>query len=310
MRIMDIANKLYDVCVIGGVGIDTNIFLYGKDIDFDIEVNFSQNEDYIGNPGGYCSRGINKLGKKTMFLGYIGNDFFGQHIRDSFIREGIDTECFIDPVGTICSINFMYTDGRRKNFYDGKTSMTVRPDLEICKSVLSKTTLAHFSIVNWTRYLLPLAKKAGVIISCDIQDIPHINDEYRKDYIKYADILFMSSANLKNTTDIQYTIKNILDLNSSCIVVVGMSEKGCALGTKDGITFYPIVNYSEPIVDTNGAGDSLVTGFLTSYIFDGFNLEESILRGQISARYKCSQKATSSNLITQEKLEELYKSYF
>lgn len=306
---MSNANKNYDICVVGGVGIDTNVFLYGKDIDFNIEVNFSQNIDYIGNPGGYCSRGFNKLGKKTIFLGYIGKDYLGQYIRDSFAQEGIDTEFFIDPTGTIRSVNFIYKDGRRKNFYDGKGSMDVKPNLEICKSVLKETKLAHFSIVNWTRYLLSLAKELGVIISCDIQDIPHINDEYRKDYIKYADILFMSSANMKNNNDIESIIKKILKQNPSCIIVVGMGNKGCALGTSDGITFYHTVEYSEPIVDTNGAGDGLATGFLTSYLFDHYNLEESILRGQLSARYKCAQKASSSNLITIEKLDELYKNY-
>jgi hypothetical protein len=51
-------------------------------------------------------------------------------------------------------------------------------------------------------------------------------------------------------------------------------------------------------LDTNvylpGAGDGLV--------LDGYSLEDSIRRDQIAARHTCSQKATSSNLITTEQM--------
>jgi sugar/nucleoside kinase (ribokinase family) len=56
-------------------------------------------------------------------------------------------------------------------------------------------------------------------------------------------------------------------------------------------------------IDTNGAGDSLVVGFLASYVLDGRSLEESIFRGQISVRYKCAQKASSGRLITRALLD-------
>ena len=46
----------FDVVVIGNVGIDTCIYLYGNDIDFSVEANFSQNLDYVGQAGGYASR--------------------------------------------------------------------------------------------------------------------------------------------------------------------------------------------------------------------------------------------------------------
>ena len=63
-----------DIVVIGAVGVDTNVFLAGADVDFSIEVNFSENRDYVGQAGGFASRGFAQLGKRTGFIGYIGED--------------------------------------------------------------------------------------------------------------------------------------------------------------------------------------------------------------------------------------------
>ncbi len=295
----------FDVVVIGAVGVDTNIYLVSKDIDFSVEANFTENLDYVGGAGGYSSRLFAQLGLKTSFIGYAGTDHNGEFIRREFNHDGIDmTALFVDPYGTKRSVNFMYQDGRRKNFYDGKGSMYVKPNLELCREIISQTKLIHVNIVNWTRYLLPIAKELGVTISCDIQDVVDINDEYRKDYVDYADILFFSCVNYPDPTPL---IKVFQKSNSERIIVVGMGAQGCALAVEDDIHFYPPVKMTTPVIDTNGAGDSLVVGFLSSYCLDGYNLENAILRGQICARHTCTIKASSSDFISKDQLNAIYK---
>ena len=120
-----------EVAVIGNIGIDTNVYLPGRDIDWTVESNFTENLDYVGQAGGYASRGYAKLGHSTTFIGYVGDDFAGRQIRAELAQDGIDTTAlFLDPTGTSRSVNIMYRDGRRKNFYDGKAHMELRPDLE------------------------------------------------------------------------------------------------------------------------------------------------------------------------------------
>ena len=38
---------MYDVVVVGNVGVDTNVYSPGADIDFNVESNFTQNLDYL-----------------------------------------------------------------------------------------------------------------------------------------------------------------------------------------------------------------------------------------------------------------------
>jgi acarbose 7IV-phosphotransferase len=293
-----------DAVVVGNAGVDTNVYFHGREPDFSVESNFTEDIDCVGQAGGYSARGFVRLGKRTAFIGYVGDDHNGRFIRETFAQEGIDTSAvFIDPAGTCRSINLMYGDGRRKNFYDGKGHMSLKPDLGACKAVLSRARLAHFHIPNWARRLLPLAREAGVAISCDIQDVVDLDDPYRADFIREADVLFFSTVNHPDPTPL---IERLLERRPAPVVVCGMGSRGCALGTFSGVRFFGPVEMETPVVDTNGAGDSLAIGFLSSFYLDGHPVEDAVQRGQIAARWKCSQRASSSRLITREELDRRF----
>jgi sugar/nucleoside kinase (ribokinase family) len=295
----------HDAVVVGNAGVDTNVYLYGAEIDFGVEANFTQNLDYVGQAGGYTSRGYAQLGYGTAFIGYVGDDHNGRFVRDEFERDRIDTTAlFIDPAGTSRSINFMYPDGRRRNFYDGKGHMHLQPDLEACRHVLAGSRLAHFHIPNWARQLLPIARQLGVTIACDLQDVVDVNDPYRQDFIRGSDILFFSAANHPDPTPL---IRAFLNRNPGAITVVGMGAQGCAVGTRDGVRFFPPIRMEAPVIDTNGAGDGLAVGFLSSYVLEGYSLEDAALRGQIAARYTCAINASTSDLITADRLDAYFR---
>jgi len=294
----------FEVAVIGAIGIDTNVYLSGSEIDFSVEATFTEVVDCIGQAGGYVCQSLKRLGHEVCFIGYVGSDYFGDHIRETLSAQGIDIAFLgVDPLGTKRSVNIMYKNGERKNFYDGRGAMALKPDAEAIKKYLFGTKLAHVNIVNWSRFLLKPLREAGLVISVDIQDVTDPDDLYREDYVREADVLFFSSTNFRDPTPI---ISKYLRIRNDRIVICGMGKRGCALGTEHGINFFGPVELDEPVVDTNGAGDSLAAGFLSSYFLEGYTLEESILRGQIAARYCCSKKGVSSDLITKEQLDEAF----
>ncbi|MHC9544509.1 MAG: carbohydrate kinase family protein [Vulcanimicrobiota bacterium] len=293
-----------DVAVIGNAGIDTNIYPYSGDIDFSVESNFTRNIDNIGQAGGYAALGFSKLGYRVSYIGYTGDDYSGRYILERFRSLGIDVRgVFIDPQGTARSINFMYADGRRKNFYDGKDHMNLKPDLDSCMTIISSVKAVHFNIPNWARYLLPAVKACGIVISTDLQDIVSKDDEYRKDFVQYSDILFFSSTNYPDPHPL---FEHFLSFGSDKILIAGLGSRGCAVCRYGNISHFPAVSLPEPVIDTNGAGDSLAVGFLSSFVLEGFSLEDSILRGQIAARYACSSTG-SNELISREKLEQYFR---
>jgi sugar/nucleoside kinase (ribokinase family) len=295
----------YDVVVIGNAGIDTNIYLYGQEIDFSVEANFTQNVDCVGQAGGYAARGYAALGRRAAFIGALGRDFQGDHVRSVFTQDGIDTRLvFEDPQGTARSVNIVYPDGRRKNFYDGRGHMLLQPDLPACRELLASCRLAHFNIPNWARHLLPFARQGGALIACDIQDVQDPGDAYRQDFIAWADFLFFSAANFPDPMPL---VQHFQRINPRAVMVVGLGAQGAALAVNGQVQHFPPPPLPLPVVDTNGAGDSLAVGFLASYVLDGYSLEDSLLRGQIAARHCCTLRGVSDGLIAAPQLDIIYQ---
>jgi sugar/nucleoside kinase (ribokinase family) len=293
-----------EIVVISNIGIDTNVFLYGADVDFSVEANFSDNRDTVGQAGGYSSRGYAALDRRVAFIGHVGDDPNGHFVRATLAADGIDSRAlFTDPTGTARSVNLMYRDGRRKNFYDGKGHMSLLPDLAIGREVMTGARLAHVHLANWARHLLPVARELGLVVACDLQDVVDPADPYRQAFIDAADILFFSAANYDDPTPL---ISRFAAGRPERIIVAGMGARGCALGAGGVVRFFPPVGLPAPVVDTNGAGDSLAVGFLCSYVLDGYSPEDSILRGQIAARHACSLRGTSDGLITAGQLDALF----
>jgi sugar/nucleoside kinase (ribokinase family) len=294
-----------DAVVVGGAGVDTNVYLHGDEIDWSVESNFTRNIDCVGQAGGYASRLFAQLGKRTGYIGPVGDDHNGRLVRETLARDGIDlTALFVDAGGTNRSVNVMYKDGRRKNFYDGRGSMTLQPDLELCRRVLARTRLAHFSIVHWARHLLPIARELGVFVAVDLQDVVAADDPYRLDFVDGAELLFFSCVNHDDPTPV---IDAYRRRNPRVICVVGMGARGAALGTPDGVRFFGPVAHEKPVVDTNGAGDSLAVGFLASHVLDGYPLADAVLRGELLARHTCTLLADSDRFLTRQELDDRFE---
>ncbi len=288
--------------MIGAVGIDTNIYLYGSEIDFSVEMNFSQNRDYIGQAGGYGARLFSALGLRTKCIAAVGNDPLGQWIRQELPQEGIECLFITDPEGTHRSVNIMYPDGRRKNFYDARGSMSVRPDETGCRMFLEGATLAHFSIENWCRYLLPVARSLGMVVSVDIQDVVDSHDPYREDFVREVDVLFFSAVNHENFSDLLHHFSE----GGKRLVICGRGAKGCAM-LKDGrIIKLPAVDWFGPVVDTNGAGDALAVGFCVQYFLRGDDAETALWKAQLFARHVCTLKATTRGFLSQQDLDNAF----
>ena len=106
-------NKLYDVTALGELL-----------IDFTENGNSSQgNPTFEANPGGApCNvlAMLNRLGKKTAFIGKVGNDMFGKQLKNAVEECGIDTRNLVmdNEIHTTLAFVHTYPDGDRDfSFY-------------------------------------------------------------------------------------------------------------------------------------------------------------------------------------------------
>lgn len=71
------------------------------------------------------------------------------------------------------------------------------------------------------------------------------------------------------------------------LVVITRGEKGASALTADGWTTVP--GYPIDLVDTVGAGDTFMAGFLDGHVRLGLDLEQSLLRGAAAASIVCGR---------------------
>lgn len=297
------APGFYDVVVVGNAGVDTNVYFDGPLDDLarlEHETYYTENLDGVGQSGGYSALSFARLGYRTAFLGHAGDDALGRFLIAEMAGAGVDMDhVLIDPAGTNRSINLIAADGRRRSFFDGKSHMTLEPDIEAWQPVLGAARLIHFSIPNWARRVLPVARSSAAVISVDLQDVHDVADPYRRDFVATADLLFLSAVHLGDA-------RQALDAlhRPGRIVVCGRGAAGCAVRTDEGYAEHGAVTLPEPVVDTTGAGDALAAGVLCSYVLDHRPLDEAVHRGQLAARRCCSHRGSRS-LITRAELEAL-----
>lgn len=133
------------------------------------------------NPGGApCNvlAMLTKLGKKTAFIGKVGNDSFGRQLSETVKEIGIDTAnlVFDDTVKTTLAFVHTFADGEREfSFYRNPgADMMLRKD-EVRKDIIKSAKIFHFGTLSSThegvkkaaRYAVEIAKENDLLISFD-----------------------------------------------------------------------------------------------------------------------------------------------
>lgn len=118
--------------------------------------------------------------------------------------------------------------------------------------------------INYSRPLLKKAKDAGVKIATDVHVLSDIDDEYNKEFMEYADILFLSNENILGRE--KSFVEKLAEKYNNEIIVVGRGSAGALMYVGAEGEFYDMpAAKTEKIVNTVGAGDCLFSTFISMY---------------------------------------------
>ena len=114
------------------------------------------NMTYEANPGGAPCNALamlNRLGKKTNFIGKVGEDQFGRTLRDTLRELGIGTENLMldKDVHTTLALVHTFPDGDRDfSFYRKPgADMMLRAD-EVQEEQVAESRIFHFGTLSLT----------------------------------------------------------------------------------------------------------------------------------------------------------------
>lgn len=252
-------------------------------------------------------KALKSLGDDVRLVTMTGDDFSASYISSEVEKAGVDTSNIKKALQATPSSVVLYDEeGKRQIYCDLKDIQDKAYDFE--EALYTDCDLVVACNTNFNRELLVKAKEAGKIIATDVHVLGDIEDEYNYDFMKHANILFLSDENIK--TDYKKFIQSIEDKFGNDIIVLGMGKKGALMYVKAADRFYelPAVDVTK-VVNTVGAGDALFSAFIHFYA-KGLDSIDCLKRAEIFAAYKIGFDGASVGFCGEETVEELVLKHF
>jgi len=291
----------YDVLVVGGVGVDTIVRVDRLELPDSDSVFVPPVIDYVGHTGNGVALGCHALGLRTKFIDFLGDDPQGEQVLAAYRRQGLDFSHLTSPTGTPRGVNLVDREGRRFSFYDGRHPADLRLPREFYLPFLERARHVHLSITGINRDLYADIRRLGISCSTDL----HAWDghaEHHRHYARNSDLVFMSVAGCAGRHE--DVMRSVLADGQARLVVATAGSAGSYLLTRDDTTIrhFPALDPGLPIVDSNGAGDAFVSGFLRSW-FAGHPAGRCMTAAAIAGAYTCTTAGTHTAFITPDRLD-------
>ena len=233
---------------------------------------------FEANPGGApCNvlSMLNNLGKKTSFIGKVGNDQFGKTLKKALEELGIGTENLLmdDEVHTTLALVHTFADGDRDfSFYRNPGADMMLTVDELNLNLIRDTRIFHFGTLSMThegirattKKAVETAKEAGALISFD----PNLREplwdslDNAKEQVRWGlgkcDVLKISDNEIQWLTgeeDFTAGVKKIREEFPIPLILVSMGRDGSRAYYGDHyVEAAPFLQ--ENTIETTGAGDT------------------------------------------------------
>ncbi|MET8625018.1 carbohydrate kinase family protein [Kitasatospora sp. NPDC004669] len=293
----------FDLLVVGGAGVDTIVRVDRLEIPPGDSRFVEPVRDYVGHTGNGVALGAHRLGLRTAFLDFLGDDPQGDLVRAHYRRHGLHFAHLVSPHGTPRGVNLVDADGRRFSFFDGRHPADLRLPREFYLPYAERSRHVHLSITGVNRDMYDDLRRLGRTTSADLHDWDGANPHHR-DYALGSDLVFLSVAGCRDRHE--QVMRAILAEGRAAAVTATAGAEGCYLLTReDGVLRHlPAVDPGRPVVDTNGAGDAFVSGFLYAW-FRGHPPLDCARAGSAAGAFTCTSAGTHTDFIDPRELDTL-----
>jgi sugar/nucleoside kinase (ribokinase family) len=299
---------LSHILVSGLINIETTVRVEAFPIEYSpVRYPFYGVNSTVSGVGYNIAKALRTLGDTVDLVSMIGEDASGTVVRLTLEMDGLKAENVYPGLSATSHSVILYdSSGRRQINVDLKDAQDKSYPAERFARLLKNSSFAVLCNINFSRPFLQQALEAGIPIATDVHAIANLDDNYNRDFMAAARILFMSDEWLP--TSPEDWVRRVWDRYASEIIVVGMGARGALLGVRADryIKIIPAV-YTRPIVNTIGAGDALLSAFVHFYCKSG-DPYTSMKKAMVFASYKIGVASASDGFVDEDALLELYHS--
>lgn len=317
--------KSYDVVALGELLIDFT----------DNGVSGQGNTLFEANPGGApCNvlALLNRLGHKTAFMGKVGDDLFGQHLKKVLEDIKIDTKGLLmdkEVKTTLAFVKTLEGGDRDFSFYRNPGADMMLSEDEIDENLIKAAKIFHFGTLSMThegvrkatQKALKIAKENGVLISFD----PNLREplwasleEAKKQVsygLQYCDVLKISDNEIQWFTgkeDYTEGARFLQDTYHIPLILLSMGKEGSRAYYKDEIVeAAPFLQ--ESTIETTGAGDTFMGSCLHFVLENGIEeikseqLKEMLTFANAAASIITTRKGALRVMPEREEIEKMMR---
>ena len=228
---------------------------------------------------------LNKMGKKTAFIGKVGKDQFGTLLRDTITEAGIDASNLMVDENVNTTLAFVHTfpDGDREfSFYRNPGADMMLTADEVNPEVVKDTKVFHFGTLSMThegvreatKKAVETAKANGCLVSFDPNLRPPLwsSLDLAKEQMEYGfgkcDILKISDNEIQFVSgkeDYDEGIAYLQETYNIPLILLTMGKDGSRAYYKGMRVERP--GFSVKAIETTGAGDTFC-GSSLNYLVD------------------------------------------
>lgn len=231
-----------------------------------VDYNYTRETIY---PGGNC---INfavygrQLGCSSSYIGVVGRDREGELVLNALRAKGVDTSLCIRADGETGRCGIRLTDGDRTIVEENDKGVVKSQPLQITAELLGylkSYDILHSSCYSCIEDQLGKIKAAGLPLVYDFSD--EWTEQQFAEICPDITFAFFSGKDLSEETLTAY-LKTIVEQYHCELAITTIGGRGALI--YDGIRIYrkEPYNFEGGVIDTTGAGDSWITGFITTYM--------------------------------------------
>ena len=235
------------------------------------------------------------MGKRTAFLGKVGEDQFGTLLRDTITEAGIDASHLMMDKDVNTTLAFVHTfpDGDREfSFYRNPGADMMLCEDEVDPEFIAQTRIFHFGTLSMThdgvraatKKALKAAKENGCLISFDPNLRPPLwsSLDLAKEQMEYGfgycDILKISDNEIQFVSGKEDYDEGIADLQEKYnipLILLTMGKEGSRAYYKGMRVERP--GFTVKAIETTGAGDTFCgssLNYILEHDFDNLTEEQ------------------------------------
>jgi ribokinase len=268
-------------------------------------VRYPQNQTGVRVAGvGYnVAAALAALGDGVRLATFAGGDLLGGAVEQELRARGLHGPWVAAGQETPRSVVLHEPGGERMIWTDLRGLPEAVYPPRVFAEALQGADWAVITNIGFARPLLAVARDAGVPVAADVQAIDDLDDDYNRDWMAAAQVLFCSHERLPVPP--RAWVSMVQERYRTPVVVVGCGADGALLGVRDTseIRHLPAVA-PRGVTSTAGAGDALAAAFMHVYAATG-DPHAAIEQAVVFAGYAVGGKPGVSPFLTGPQLAAL-----